>query len=441
MKGLLFTYALTYGGALVSLFNPFYGLLIYFCFAIISPQSLWHWSVPEGNYSRIVAIALLIGWAGHGFGNWRFRGAKPIVFALLGYLAWTVLSAAFASDQAVAWNAIEAKLKIVLPFLVGITIIESIAQLKQLAWVLMLSQAYVAFDLNQSYFQGFNRLVEAGFGGMDNNCVSIAMVAGAGLAFFLGLGEVIWWRKLLAFTAAGLMAHVPMFGMSRGGMLGLIVTGIVAFLIIPKQPKHYLVFAFAVIVALRLAGPEVIGRFSSTFADAEQRDGSAQSRIDMWQNCWDVMKKNPGFGVGPDHWPLIAETYGWKRGKEAHSVWFQTGAELGFPGLGFLVAFYGMTVWTSWKLTRRHELEDPWFADSARMTVAALSGFVVSASFVTIENLELPYYIALLGAGALKICDWRDATAQEEDTDAEGAALLDKHELQHLSFGTDTRKN
>ena len=28
MKGLLFTFALTYGGAVISLFNPFYGLLI-----------------------------------------------------------------------------------------------------------------------------------------------------------------------------------------------------------------------------------------------------------------------------------------------------------------------------------------------------------------------------------------------------------------------------
>ena len=39
MKGLLFTYALTYGGAVVSLFNPFYGLLIYVCFAIMRPET------------------------------------------------------------------------------------------------------------------------------------------------------------------------------------------------------------------------------------------------------------------------------------------------------------------------------------------------------------------------------------------------------------------
>src|SRR5688500_10026889 len=103
MKGLIFTYALTYGGAVVSLFNPWYGLLIYICFAIIKPEALWHWSVPAGNYSRIVAIALLIGWANSGFGNWNFGRSKGVVTALLGFLGWSVLSAAFARYPGTGW--------------------------------------------------------------------------------------------------------------------------------------------------------------------------------------------------------------------------------------------------------------------------------------------------------------------------------------------------
>ena len=94
MKGLLFTYVLTYGGAVVSLIDPYPGLLIYICFAVIRPQSLWHWAVPEGNYSRIVAIALLAGWTLRGFGRWRFGRATPVVMALIGYWGWVALSAA-----------------------------------------------------------------------------------------------------------------------------------------------------------------------------------------------------------------------------------------------------------------------------------------------------------------------------------------------------------
>ena len=76
MIGPLFTYLLTYGGSLAALFNPFVGLLVYVCFAIIKPEVMWFWSVPPGNYSRIIAISLLIGWALKGFGGWQFGRAR-----------------------------------------------------------------------------------------------------------------------------------------------------------------------------------------------------------------------------------------------------------------------------------------------------------------------------------------------------------------------------
>src|SRR5438477_911550 len=103
MKGLLFTYILTYGGAAVSLFDPFVGLLIYVCFAIVKPEMMWYWSVPEGNYSRIVAVGLLIGWALHRFGRWQFGRATLVVAALVGLLVWNCISTLQAVNQDVGW--------------------------------------------------------------------------------------------------------------------------------------------------------------------------------------------------------------------------------------------------------------------------------------------------------------------------------------------------
>src|SRR5581483_9339555 len=147
-KGLLITYALTYGGSVVSLFNPYVGLLIYISFSIIRPESLWFWAVPPGNYSRTVAIALLIGWALKGFGRWDFGRAKAVVGFLIAFWAWVILSGLTSkySDAALGWA--EQFTKTVLPFVVGMTVIDSIAKLKQLAWVIVLSQGYVAYDLN-----------------------------------------------------------------------------------------------------------------------------------------------------------------------------------------------------------------------------------------------------------------------------------------------------
>ena len=111
--------------------------------------------------------------------------------------------------------------KIVIPWSAGVTLIQSRRDLYLLSWTIVASIGFVAYDFNLSYFSGFNRLQEVGFGGMDNNSVTIGLVAGVGFAFFLGLSETVWWRRYLAFGASALMTHAVFFSFSRGGMLGL----------------------------------------------------------------------------------------------------------------------------------------------------------------------------------------------------------------------------
>ena len=409
MKGLIFTYALTYGGAIASFINPFYGLLVYVCFAIIRPEFLWYWSLSSGgNFSRIIAIALLMGWAVHGFGKWNLGRSKSILFCLFGFWVWSLLSAlVVASNKSVAFGFVEELAKILLPFVAGLTLIDSEKKLKQLAWVILLSQSYLAFEMNQTYLTAFNPLQTpwgtGGFGGMDNNCVAIAMVTGAGMAFFMGMHER-GWRKWLAFGGAALMTHVVLFSFSRGGMVGLILMGSVSFWLIDKRPRHVALFGLAAIAGLIMAGPEVRDEFMSSFADAEQRDYSSQSRIDMWSDCLDAMQNHPVLGTGPNHWPVIAASYGWPPGKEAHTLWLQIGAELGIVGLGLLLGFYMTTAFRLYPYAKRKVAQaSEWEVLVARMTIAALAGFMVSAQFVSLEGLELPYYIMLVSAGTLKV--------------------------------------
>jgi O-antigen ligase len=404
MKGLVFTYLMTYGGAAVSLFDPFRGLLIYICFAIICPTSLWHWSVPEGNYSRVVGIALLAGWTLKGFGGWRFGRANGSVMALVGFMAWSVVGFALAPDKEEAWGYVESLAKIVLPFLVGITTIDSVRKLRQLAWVIVLSEGYVAYELNMTYLGGFNRLKEYGFGGMDNNCYAIGLVTVTGLAFFLGLGARVWWHRALAWGSAFFCAHAVLLSFSRGALLSMIVTGSLSFFLIPKQPKHYAALAVALLLMLRLAGSEVQERFATIFSNDEQKDSQGGGRMDLWKACLKCAIESPVTGLGPNHWPLVAHEHGFTPRKSAHSTWMQTAAELGFPGLGLLASFYGLCITRLWSMRlESFPVVDPWFHEVARMVCSALIGFVVAAQFVSLYGLEVPYYTCLIGAGALKL--------------------------------------
>jgi hypothetical protein len=205
MNGLLFTYALTYGGAIVSLCNPFYGLLIYICFAIVKPPALWPWCVPVGNYSRVIGIALLVGWALNGFGDVKLGRAKPIVICLCGYFVWVLVSSVLSEDPSRGMPFVEYLLKIVLPFVAGITLIRTWQQVWQLAWVVLFSCAFLAYETNLAYLGGVN-IERDGFFKLDNNSFSILIVTGFGLPLILGI------RREKPHTAGFLPRHCRRHG-------------------------------------------------------------------------------------------------------------------------------------------------------------------------------------------------------------------------------------
>jgi O-antigen ligase len=182
-------------------------------------------------------------------------------------------------------------------------------------------------------------------------------------------------------------------------------------------------FLIAVAVGIRLAGPEVQQRFSSSFAAEENRDASAESRLQLWSDCCDVILKHPVLGIGPDHWHLIAHTYGWPAGKEAHTTWLQACAEVGVPGLLLLFLFYGLCVVRLRPLARESTpVADPCYRYLARAVIASVCGFALAAQFVTLPGLEAPYYIVLVGALTLKLNSLAAESAELTPPDPEKAA-------------------
>lgn len=438
MKPLLFTFGLAYGGAAVALFNPYVGLLIYVCFAILKPDSLWFWAVPQGNYSRVIAIALLTGWVlqatlfavasrdGRGKGPpgggcWRFGRGRAVVLAAVGYLAWCAVASFVAPNEETAWGFTEATAKIILPLVVGATLIDSERKLKQLAWVIVLSEGYLAWEFNLSYFESgpFNRLTTVGFAGMEEKSVAVGVVTAAGVAFFLGMDSKRWWARALALALTALMMHVPLFTLTRGGMLALAVIALVAFLLLPKRPVHYLLFALMIALGLRLAGPEVRKQFWTTFKKEGQRDASAQLRVEHWRCCRETIAAHPWTGIGPRRWPEYWKTH-YQRGypMEAHQTWLQLAAEVGLPGMLLLAAFMGLCVVRLWPLTReRGPVTDPELRGIARGVIAGLVGFAVASQFITLYFMEIPFYVALLGIGILKVVARPDAGAESPPGD------------------------
>jgi hypothetical protein len=158
------------------------------------------------------------------------------------------------------------------------------------------------------------------------------------------------------------------------------------------------------LITIRLTGPELAARYNSAFVGAEELDGSAESRVDLWLDCLKVVQQYPVLGVGPWNWQVIASSFGWTEGKSAHSLWMESAAEVGIPGVLALFAFFGLAVARLWPIARTRwsgtSREDAGVAAGVAISIV---GFAVAAQFVSVSGLEVPYYVTLVGAALIRL--------------------------------------
>jgi O-antigen ligase len=238
---------------------------------------------------------------------------------------------------------------------------------------------------------------------MDNNFFGLSLVTTLGPAVALTLASRRWWSRMAAAAATALILHTILLTFSRGAMVGLVAVGFVAFVMMPKRPKNIAALVIVALLAARLTGPELFARYGTTFASEEERDGSAQSRLELWIDCLMVIQQYPGLGVGPANWRTIASSFGWPEDKSAHSVWMETAAENGIPAALALLLFFGLALVKLWPTARAPLTEENRYEIAvASGVILAIVGFAVSGQFVSAPGLEVPYYTTMVGIGLLK---------------------------------------
>ncbi len=348
MFGLILIYLLTAIGVVGGLFRPVVGLFVYVGFAMLRPQYMWSFAGDMSGISLYVGAATLVGWALKGFGGVALGRGRVIVLLLLAFTGWAWLSATLGLDPASSTLWVIELVKIVGPFMVGATLLNTRRLIWGMLWVIVAAHGYIAYDMNNwYYFRGYNFIHESGYGFMDNNSFALSLVTALGLAGMLALAARKWPERILALLCALLIVSTVVMSYSRGAMLGLGFVGLMAVVLTPKRPSYVVLMLVGSLATARLMGPQVQERLATVFAEEEERDGSAQSRLDLWKACLEIAADNPLVGIGPRNFPLVAAKYGFSAGKEAHSTWMQGAAELGFVGVGLLLLFYLVTMATA----------------------------------------------------------------------------------------------
>lgn len=407
MIGFVFSYLLAALGIACGWFNPFIGLMVYCALGILKPPYLWFWAFDQYNHPRFslyVGLSTLVGLVFKGFGDWSvYRHVKWPLIGLFIFLLTGILTTELCSiNRAVAWQWLDARLKIGLMAYITLLLVVNAKQIRTYAWVIVASMGFLAFTLNEWYQMGaVRKFVEFGFATVDNNGVAMTMVMAVPLSFFMGIYDRRLWVKGLCFFAMLMEIHVILFSYSRGGQLGLILVGTTIFVVsmvsLPRKGLTLIVAALFLAVTLHLAGDAVRARFMTIFVDDSQRDASAASRYDTWNAAWMCLKDHP-FGVGPRNFNIIADRYGLVNGKSVHNLFLQVGADHGLLGAFGLGLFYFGTMWqTFWAARTPTARHHQWPAFLGNTVCISLAGFLLCSQFIGMEAVELSYMIAMLG--------------------------------------------
>jgi probable O-glycosylation ligase (exosortase A-associated) len=408
MKQLILMILLTAFGALGAFFNgPFWGLAIYYLFAVLRPQFLWKWTLPTNTqWSFYVAVPTILATVLHGFGFYydpdEPTSAKRFVaghVALLAFAVWLLVSYLLAYNPSKSTVIVTEYSKIFTMMAISAFIVRQLWQIRVLLFLAVLSLIYIAYEVNFLYLvNNYLGIYLNGYGGLDNNGAGLMLAMAVPACVFIWESHRQIWRWFFA-AMVPVLVHAVLMTYSRGAMVAILVTSPLIFLRSRHKRTMTIGFAALAFIIPMLAGPEIRERFFSV--ERYEEDHSAQSRFLSWNAGFEIAKAYPVFGIGPRNSPLVIRQYGGDiPGRVIHSQYLQVAADMGFVGLALYLSILGCT-WFSLRSVRKMTKGD--LSEEGQriygLTCAlecSIGVFCVGAIFLSLEVFELPYLLIML---------------------------------------------
>jgi O-antigen ligase len=204
-----------------------------------------------------------------------------------------------------------------------------------------------------------------GAGGYDPNDSAMMIILTMPLTAYFLIQERRFALKLLFGLSLVVCTIAVIRTDSRGGFLALVaVIGFLVFFFQGVKPVFRLGVVAAVALVMTVAASGGYWERMESINDPDDYNyTSATGRKAIWGRARNYMAENPIVGVGIHNFgaaearhPAIKATIEGGRGfsyKAAHSMWYQIGAELGFPGL---IAFAGIFLTSAFYLRRLSRL-------------------------------------------------------------------------------------
>ncbi len=392
-------YAMVTMGVPLSIFEPFYGLLLYLFFAHAHPAD-FVWPGYVFNYGLVLVPCLVVGYLllERRKSPLRFRGMA----LLLVFWAWLAAAALLAHDTQPALDMLTRFSKMfVIAFLVA-TLANSAERIGTILRVIAVSLGLLGLKGLLDIILTAGRSRMQGPGGLmsEENEYALGMNMAIPILFWMASVEDRGWlRKAFKLAAVGCAVTV-VFTYSRSGLLGLIMV----CLLLAIYSRHKLLLpigvAVAALVFLMVAPPAAIERYKS-IPTAAQNDPSAMARIQVWEAAVQMAKVHPWFGVGLRNFELTFSEYSHYEPRAPHNAVLALAAESGIPSSLLFIALVLSASYTSWIGWRRlrHDPESRSLATYCLIVHVTLLVYMVPNFFINRQDFDLMYHLVGLSAG------------------------------------------
>lgn len=298
---------------------------------------------------------------------------------------------------------------------------------------LILGAAYIGFEctVNERGDIVHNRLEGVGAPGATtaNHFASMMIVILPMVAPFFWAGKL--WQKLIAIIAVPLIVNVVLLCNSRGAFLAAILSGIAMIAMAPKNFRKTaikIVGLGAIAVFLLLGDARIVERFMSTFASSEERDNSAQSRLDFWKSGILMIGDYP-LGAGGNGFKKVhGVKYLRKTGaanvaRAVHNGYINEACQWGIQGLLLRLVWYFLAIAVAIQSIRmqiKTGVYDEFILIAQIALIAATLAFLANSVFGDLLDAEWGHWLvsllltsSLIATKSNNEIDWQNVPADQ----------------------------
>jgi probable O-glycosylation ligase (exosortase A-associated) len=397
--------------------HPYLGVAVYYLLAVLRPQFIWQWSLPDVAWSYYVALAAILSTLAWRCGLLQFDDDEDTRlnlghYSMLAFAAWIMVTYFTARHPDISYPYMIEYLKIFVMYVMGSLALRTIRQLWVIYLMVTLALCYIAYEVNAIYFEkGYMYVYRQGYGGLDNNGAALMLAMGVPLCLYAWDGIVHWSRWIFVLFIP-VLVHAVLTSFSRGAMVSLILS-LPIYLFRCRRRGQLLALLLGVgFMVPFLAGKEIRERFFSI--EQHEMDTSANTRKKSWAIAWQMAQESPFFGFGIRNSNLYTYVYGADlEGRAIHSQFLQIAADSGIVGLGCYVLSIVGFAWCAMRVMRRTKHAEDVDGQCAYTIACGAEGamivFCIGGVFLSLETFELPYIVMLLGAQTASVWACRAA--------------------------------